>query len=86
MAVWFPVPSLWGFGWWDWFSHSSGSAIAPRTQSPKPILWQRPCSGLYLQLGAGEREGKKNPGGTGVSGETGLGENDTDVALPAESL
>lgn len=41
---------------------------------------------LYLQLGAGEREGKKNPGGRGVSCETGLGENDTHVAFTAESL
>lgn len=35
VAIWFPVRSLWGFGWWDWFSHSSGSAIASRTQIPK---------------------------------------------------
>lgn len=54
----------------------------PNPQSP--FFGRGP--GLYLQLGAGEREGKKNPGGTGVSGVTGLGENDTDVALPAESL
>ena len=34
----------------------------------------------------GSRGGRKNPGGRGVSDETGLGENVTDVALTAESL
>lgn len=41
---------------------------------------------LGLQPWAGKLGGRKNPGGRGVSGETGLGENATDVALTAESL
>lgn len=53
---------------------------------PKAHSLMKALHGLYLQPRAGERGDRKNPGGRGVSCETGLGENVTDVALTAESL
>lgn len=60
---------------------SSVQVPFPKTHSLAEALHH-----LYLQLGVEEQESKKNPGGTGVSGETGLRENDTAVVLTAESL
>lgn len=60
---------------------SSLQVLFPKAHSSAEALLR-----LYLQPPAGERGGRKNPGGRGVSDETGLGENVTDVALTAESL
>lgn len=53
---------------------------------PKAHSFAEALLALYLQPWAGKLGGRKNPGGRGVSGETGLGEDVTDVALIAESL
>lgn len=74
---------------------ASGNGIVPAVsrglQQPLGTTPQSPFFGrgpapLHLQPGAGEWRGRKNPAGRGVSGETGLGGNVTDVALTAESL
>jgi hypothetical protein len=57
------------------FNHSSGSATAAKSHSPKLSSLARPSPG--------EQEGRKNPGGRGVSSETGLGGNVTNTALTA---
>lgn len=51
-----------------------------RVLFPKAHSFAEALFGLYLQPWAGKLGGRQNPGGRGVSGETGLGENVTDVA------
>lgn len=56
---------------------SWGSAANDGSHSPKLLPWQRPWPGCS--------EWRKTPVGRGVSGETGLVGNVTDMALTAES-
>lgn len=79
-SLWLPVRSL---RLVQLFLGVSSSLQVPL---PKAHSLAEALHHLYLQLGVEEQESKRNAGGTGVSGETGLRENDTAVVLTAESL